>query len=441
MELLTQLTKQAEQAEVISLQNEKTTVEYEANQLKTCTVTETRGTAVRVIRKGRLGFAASSDDKALDKLAVNVLESAAYGDQAAFSFPDLQPALNVRTYDQAIADLPIARLVEIGREILDLVLPVEPNLRCNISVERSRLSASIRNQTGLDVSYQATPFSLGIELDRVEGDDVLILYDQLGTTLWEADYLDFARRLVEKLVQARTITTIQPGRMPVLFSPAGSLALVLPLTQGLNGKEVYKGTSPLRGKTGERLFDEKITLRDDGSLDGRFASSAYDDEGIPRRCNTLIEQGMLKSFIYDLKTGAQAGVASTGNASRGLFNPPEPAFTNLVIQPGETALKDILASIDEGILVENLLGLGQGNTLSGAFSNPLALAFKIEKGEIVGRVKDLSIAGNIYDLLKKVAAVSRESQWVFNAFQAPYILIPEMNVAGMSKLEESSNND
>ena len=80
--------------------------------------------------------------------------------------------------------------------------------------------------------------------------------------------------------------------------------------------------------------------------------------------------------------------------------------------------------------MENLLGLGQGNTLSGAFSNPLALAFKIEKGEITGRVKDLSIAGNVYDLLKQVAAVSRESQWVYSSFQAPYIFIPEMNVAG-----------
>jgi PmbA protein len=67
---------------------------------------------------------------------------------------------------------------------------------------------------------------------------------------------------------------------------------------------------------------------------------------------------------------------------------------------------------------------------SGAFSNPLALAFKIEKGEIVGRVKDLSIAGNVYDLLKDVGAVSREAQWVFGTFHAPYILIPEMNVAG-----------
>jgi PmbA protein len=206
--------------------------------------------------------------------------------------------------------------------------------------------------------------------------------------------------------------------------------LGLPLSQGLNGKEVYKGTSPLARKVGEKLFDEKITVVDDGTIDGKFASASYDDEGMPHQRNVLVENGVLKSFIYDLKTAAQSGVKSTGNASRGLFNPPEPSNTNFIIQPGETSLKDMLSSIDEGILVEDVLGLGQGNIISGAFSNPLALAFKIEKGEIVGRVKDMSIAGNIYDLLKNVGAVSKEAAWVYSTFYAPYILIPEMNVAG-----------
>jgi PmbA protein len=430
MDILTQLKKESEQVEVVKLQSEKTTVEYEANQLKTCSITETRGTAVRVIRKGRLGFAASSDDNAIEKLAVNALESAAYGDQAAFSFPDFQPALAVRTFDQVIADLAIARLVEMGREILNLVLRIEPEARCNVILERSLVSANIRNQTGLEISFKTSPLALGFEINRIEGDDILILYDQFGTTVWEETYLDFARRLVKKLEQARRITTIRPAKMPVLFAPTGSLALALPLSKGLNGKEVHKGTSPMKGKIGEKLFDEKVTLLDDGTVDGKFASAAYDDEGIPRRCNVLLEKGILKGYVYDLKTAAKSGVASTGNAARSLFNPPEPALTNFIIQPGETALTEILAGIKEGILVEEVLGLGQGNIISGAFSNPLALAFKIEKGEIVGRVKDLSIAGNIYDLLKNVAAISRETQWVYNTFRAPYILIPEMNVAG-----------
>ena len=432
MDILTQLKKQAEQVEILNLQNEKTTIEYEANQLKNCAVAETKGTAVRVIRNGRLGFAASSDDTAMEKLAANALESAAYGDKAPFSFPEPEPAPIVRTFDKAVAELPIARLVEIGQEMLDLILPADPSARCNIILERSLISANIRNQKGLDVAFKTSPLSLGLEIDRVEGDDVLILYDQLGTTVWEKDYLAFARRLVEKLKMARIITHIKPGKMPVLFAPSGALALGLPLSEGLNGKAVYKGTSPMAGKIGEKLFDEKITIIDDGTIDGKFASASYDDEGVPHHRNVLVEKGVLKSFFYDLKTAAQSGVKSTGNAARGLFNPPEPSLTNFVIQPGQTPLKDILAGMDEGIIVEDLLGIGQGNTISGAFSNPLALAFKVEKGEIVGRVKDLSIAGNIYDLLMNVTAVSQEAQWVYNTVHAPYILISEMNVAGKS---------
>ena len=91
-------------------------------------------------------------------------------------------------------------------------------------------------------------------------------------------------------------------------------------------------------------------------------------------------------------------------------------------------MADIIAGIDEGLLVENALGLGQGNVISGAFSNSLSLAFKIEKGEIVGRVKDVSIAGNVYDLLQDVAAVSQETEWVYRSFSLPYILLPDVNV-------------
>jgi PmbA protein len=435
MDILTVLKKQAEQVEVFNLENEKTTVEYEANQLKACTVTRTKGTAVRVIHKGRLGFSASTDQMAMDKLAAKVLESAAYGDQTSFSFADSKPATPVKTYDKIIAELPIDRLVEIGKEILDLILPVDPIVRCNLSLAQGQVMANIRNHKGLDVSFQTSPLTLSIKLDRMEDNDVLIRYAQFGTMVWEKDYLGFARRLAEQLKLASKLTTIKPGRMPVLFSPAAAQALILPLAEALNGKEVYRGTSPIKDKVEEKLFDEKITLVDDGTMDGCFGSAPYDDEGVPHRRNVLVEKGVLKSFVYGLKTAAQAGVESTGNAARSLFTQPDVSFSNVILQPGRTLLKDIIASIDEGILVESLLGLGMGNTLSGAFSNPLDLAFKIENGEVVGRVKDLSIAGNIYDLLKDVTAVSQETQWNYNFFYAPYVcapyvLIPDMNVAG-----------
>ncbi len=430
MDILKQLQSLADQVEVVSVQSEATSIVFEANQLKTSQVEQTSGMAVRVVKDGRLGFAASSDAKAADKLAAHALESAAYGDPVSITFPSAQPPPWVVTYDQKIAELPIARLVEIGRETIDLILAIEPEARVNVSLKRGVQQLAIRNQTGAEVAFARSPFSISIEIARIEGNDVLILEGVDGITAWEQDYdcMALARQLGHKLEKARTLTTLPPGKMPLIFSPSAALVLALPLMAGIDGKNVYTGISPMTGKTGQKLFDEKVTLVDDGTLDGRFGSAPYDDEGVPHRRNVLIEQGVLRGFIYDLKTAAQSGVESTGNGARGLFNPPAPAPTNLILGAGDTPLADIVAGIDRGLLVEEVLGLGQGNVISGAFSNPLALAFKIEKGQLVGRVKDVSIADNIYDLLKNVAAVSREREWVSTNFCLPYILLPNMNV-------------
>lgn len=430
MDVLAQLIPQTEQVEVVRLSNETTTVNFEANQLKTSKVEETAGIAVRVIKDGRLGFSASSDLTATDKLVRNALESAAYGDQVPLVFPGPQPGSGVRTFDATIADLPVARMVEIGQEIIAYLRDIDPDVLLNVTLRRGINQATIRNQAGTDVAFSRSPFSLQVEVNRVKGDDILIMFDMLGVTVWDTDYMLPVRRLGDKLRQAQQISTLAPGRMPVLFSPTGTLVLGLPLMEGVDGKNVYKGISPMAGKVGEKLFDEKLTLVDDGTLDGKFGSAAYDDEGVPHRRTVLIGDGVLNGFLYDLKTAAQSGVESTGNGSRGLFNQPNPAPTNLIIAPGETLLADMIAGIDEGLLVQDVLGLGQGNVLSGAFSNPIALGFKIEKGEIVGRVKDVSIAGNVYEVLQNIAAVSRENDWIYSNFNAPYILLEDMNVAG-----------
>ena len=428
MDILKQVETRVDQVEVVNVQSESTTIGFEANKLKSSQVKETKGVAVRVVKDGRLGFAASSDESAMEKLVSNVLESAAYGDKIPITFPAPQRANQVITFDSEIANLSIPRMVEIGREIIDLILQIEPDAHINIGLERGVQHLSIRNQTGARISSKRSPFSISFEISRVKGDDVLLMYDSMGTTIWEDDYLAFVRALGKKLELAQKSAAIKSGRMPVLFAPTGALVLGLPLMLGLNGKNIYTGISPMAGKLGEKLFDAKLGIMDDPIINGKFGSASYDDEGVAHRRNLLLEEGVLKSFMYDLKTAAQFGVESTGNGSRGLFSPPSPSPTNMIIQAGETPLAEIIAGIDEGLLVENALGLGQGNVISGAFSNSLSLAFKIEKGEIVGRVKDVSIAGNIYDLLQDISAVSRETEWVYYNFNLPYILLPDMNI-------------
>lgn len=428
MDLLSQLRSKAEQVEVVEVNSESTEVGFEANRLKSSQVEATTGVALRVVVDGHVGFAASSDVSALDKLVTNALESAAYGDPLDIVFPGPQDAPAVQTYDQKIVDMPIPRLVEMGNEMISYLREIEPDAQINATLERGVQHVSIRNQSGADVGIERSPLSMFLEVSRVKGDDVLLMFDIQGTTVWDNDYMGFVRRIGEKLELAKQSATIRSGRMPVLFAPDGALVLSLPLMLGINGKNVYTGISPMRDKMGTELFDRKLSLIDDATLDGKFGSAAYDDEGVAHRHNVLIQDGVLQGFLYDLKTAVQSGVESTGNASRSLFSPPSPSPTNLIVQPGETPLSDMIAGIEEGLLVDNVLGLGQGNVISGAFSNSVSLAFKIENGEVVGRVKDVSIAGNIYELLREIAVVSRETEWVYYNFRLPYILLPDMNV-------------
>ncbi|HOS80799.1 MAG TPA: TldD/PmbA family protein [Anaerolineae bacterium] len=428
MDMLQRLQAQAEQVEVFHIQSESTRVRFEANSLKASQVEEISGLAVRVVRDGRMGFTASSDVTATEKLLANALESAAYGDPTPFAFPGPQDAPDVACYDPRIAELSISRLVEIGQEIMAYLREVDPEGMVSVELQRGVERYTLRNHTGTEVAVTRTPLTIVYSVDRVKGDDVLMVYDVQGATLWNEAFMAPVQRLAEKLRLAQQVVPLRAGRMPVLFSPAGALVLGYPLMLGLSGKNVVKGVSPLAGRRGEQVFDPRLTLVDDATLPGGFGSAAYDDEGVPHQRTVLVENGVLRGFYYDLKTAARAGVPSTGNGSRGLFSQPEPAPTNLLWGAGETPLADILAGIEEGLWVENVLGLGQGNIISGAFSNPLALGFKIEKGQIVGRVKGVSIAGNVYELLRHVGAVSRETEWVYQNFNQPYVLLEEMNV-------------
>jgi PmbA protein len=207
---------------------------------------------------------------------------------------------------------------------------------------------------------------------------------------------------------------------------------------GFNGKSILLGTSPLKGKLGERVFDRRFSLVDDGTLELASRSCGYDDEGVPTSKKQLIEKGEVKQFLYDLRTAGQAGVSSTGNGLKESFfggknfrNPPGIAPTSWVVSEGEMSFEEMVSGLKEGLIVEQVIGLGQGNIMSGEFSNNVAVGYKIEGGEIKGRVKNVMIAGNVYDLLKdKLLAVGDKAQWAFGGFKAPALLIDGVSVVG-----------
>lgn len=426
--MLERLMQKAEQAEVFEVQSEATRISFEANRLKSFEIREAGGIAARVVVDGRLGLAASSDREATDKLIANVLESARHGDVVSFRFPAPQPGPTVQVYDPGLAALPAERLVEIGQEMLAIILKAEPDAHANIDLERQVRQTTVRNSAGTESTVKKSFLSTKVTVEQVRGDDVVVIGGCFDTAVMDEGYRTLARSLARRLGLARRAAALTSGRMPVLFSPSGALALALHIAVGLNGKNIYCGISPMTGRLGEHIFDERLTVVDDPTLDGRPDSSSHDDEATPRRRRVLIDQGVLRGFIYDLKTAAQAGAEPTGHGERSLFSPPSPSFSNLILRKGDTSLTGIIAGIEEGLLVEMALGVGQGNAISGDFTNTLGLAFKIKGGEIVGRVKDVSIAGNIYKDLRHIEALSQEAEWVRYGIHLPYILLPELNV-------------
>jgi len=298
-------------------------------------------------------------------------------------------------------------------------------------VERSIGSVRLANSRGVETSYDVSTVGLAAELVRVREDDVLILADYLaGADLPELPALEsMVQRILQRVAWAERTARPPTGRVPVCFTPAGSSVLLLPLQEACSGKAVLQGTSPLADRIGSPMFGAGLTVTDDPLVDGRSGSRPVDDEGVPSQRLAIVEQGVIRHLIYDLETAARANARPTGHGRRSTFAKPQPAYTNLVVAPGQHRFESLLGMIDDGLLVDGLLGVGQGNPIGGAFSQPGSVAYRVVKGEVVGRVRGATVAGNAYELLGRIGGVGREIQWI-GSTAVPAILIDGVTVLG-----------
>jgi PmbA protein len=431
-ELLSCLSEHAEHAEVFGVRGESTLVSFEANGIKSVEVEETDGLALRAVIGGRLGFTAATGRPDTQSLVDNLIASAQHGERVPIVFPGAAQAAALQTFDPTLAEVPESRLVEIGREIIAVLTDLDGDASVHADLVKGVERVTLQNTAGAEMEEDYSSFSVSVTIERVREGDILVLGEEHDSISLDDTYQEMVERLARHLRLARRSVRIRSGHMPVLFSPAGTGVLTLPVLLALDGRNVQQNASPLAGRVGELVFDEKLTLWDDPTIPTRTSSSRYDDEGVPCRRKALIERGTCGSYLLDLRTAALLGMPSTGNGAREIFTAPAPEPSCLVMKGGDTPVDDIVAKMGRGLLVEDVLGLGQGNEMSGAFSNTVGLAYLIEGGEIVGRVKDVSIAGNVYDLLRQVEAVSAETIWVDGNTRMPYILLPDMNVVAAS---------
>lgn len=428
-QILSRAKKVADQVEVFQVSSMRTPVQFEASRLKQVQTKESTSTALRLIKDGRVGFAQVNGSVNPQVLVDMAVETCQFGMPARFDFPGLRAYPQVDVFDAQVDEVTIEGMVELGEQLIDAIKQHTPDIVCEASVAKGTASARIINSRGNQYSYSKSFFGLGLEGVLIQDDDMLFVGDSQSSCHPLLDFKPLAEEVIMQLELAKKNVSISTRPMPVIFKPQGvASSLITPLVAAFNGKIVLDGVSPLKDKQGKQVFDKRFSLWDDATLPYQIASYPCDDEGVPGQRTPLVEQGVVSQFLYDLQTAALANTQSTGNGGRqgGL---PVPSPSSLVIGEGDVSFWDMVKDIKEGLIIEQLMGAEQGNILNGDFSGNVLLGFKVEKGEITGRVKDTMVFGNVYQILKQLEALGREAKWVGGLLRTPCFYCSSLSVA------------
>ena len=423
--------KSAEAAEVIMDYGESRSIDFENNKLKYVDTHSGRTAGLRVIKKGRIGFSSTSDLSKPERLVANAMASADFGQEARFEFPTQGIYDKVKLFDKRVVDFPLADGIAMGQAAIDRILTARPDTKTGAGIGRSCGARRLINSRGLDVQIKSTSFGMHVETLWVRDSGLVDVGEGEGSHRIATDLLKHADKVIRLLKLAEKEVKISTGPCPVIFTPKCVSTMLSAFLIGANGKLVQKGASPLKGRLGERLADERISLWDNPTLDFAPGSVPVDGEGLPCRPLPLIERGVLMNYYYDLQTAGMMNTRSTGNGMRGAGSQPAPGTTNILVRPGDAKLDEMIRGMKRGLLVDQVLGGGQSNLLAGYVSVNTDLGFLVENGEIVGRVKDCMLACNVFDAFKRVLAVADTPEW-HGSLCTPAIQFDAINIAGAS---------
>lgn len=429
-EVLDRAGRVSDKAELYILTQDETPVTFEANHLKMLEGKQTTGVALRIIKDGRLGLASTTNMGKLKELVDSAAETAQFGAEAKFDFPYSSHFPDVKTFDPEVERLDVSSMIDAGRRIIDAIHAYDPDILCDVGIEKSTASVRIINTNGLDAQFKQSSFGIGIHGNLIRDTDMLDVYESQEASQPNLDYMKMTSRLIEKVKLAERLAAVATCRIPVIFTPKGLASTFIgPIASALNGKVVWQGASPLGQRLGQKIADERLNLHDDGTIQLRPTSRPFDDEGVPTQRTPLIENGVLKNFYYDLQTAGLAGTKSTGNGFRGLGSLPSPSLTALLFSPGDTTYDQMVKNIKEGVIVDQVMGAWAGNILAGEFSGNIHLGWKIENGEVVGRVKNAMVAGNVIDAFQNIVAIGTEAEWIGGGLKIPAMQFENIGVA------------
>jgi len=420
--------KNSDHVEVYIEKEKSIGVDVQTNEVKFAKEDFTCGIGIRVILDSKMGFSYTTNtDKIKETIENAIFNAKSNIADTYFYFAEETRYNSVKgLYDKKIESLSIEDSIEFAKTMINMVEEekCEPT---SGGFSAGCYESLILNSKGVNCKEKSSSFS-GFIAVNAEADGVI-------STAYEGDssrsfdinpeWIAFnASDIAKKSLNRKPVETRD---MDVVLDQRAAAGLLGTFVNAVNADNVQRGKSIYANETGNEVVSSTLSIYDDGSYEGGLNSSKSDGEGTPSQKTALIENGILKSFIYDIYTSRKGKTESTGNGMRTSFaDMPAVGLSNVIIQFSD--MVDI-SYINEGMIVTDVLGAHTANPISGDFSVEVNNAFKIENSEISEPVKKAMLSGNIFNVMKTASGISGETRQI-GPFVIPKILASSLRVVG-----------
>jgi PmbA protein len=397
-----------------------------------------RGAGLRILIGTKTGASYTSDLSRegiahLVKSAIELADITTEDPHAGLPEPEELGALagDLQLYSPDVDQLETALKIETARRAEEAALSADPRI---FNSEGASFDTNVgrhifANSRGFAGEYRSTYCSLSAIPVARDGDSMERDYWYTiarGFAALEAPE-EVGRTAAERALRRLHAVKVDTQKVPVVFEPRTARTLLDNLFEAVHGMSIYRHESFLAGKLGEKVASENVTVADDGTMPGLFGTSPFDDEGVPSRRTMVIERGVLKNYLLNTYAARKLGMKTTGNAARGLTGNAGIGRGNFYMEKGVQTPERIIAGIPNGFYVTELMGFGV-NIVTGDYSRGAA-GLWIRNGELAFAVSEVTIAGNLKDMLLGIEAVGSDLEFR-GSVAAPTLKIGEMTVGG-----------
>jgi PmbA protein len=434
----------ASDAEAVVREGDEFSVTVRLGEVETLQDSGSRGLGLRVFRGQRSASTSTSDLTAegIRQLVEGALALARVTEEDPFSglpeageFGSITDDLHL--FHEDVYSLPGAERIEWARRAEAAALGADPRITNSDggSFDAATGRMALANSRGFHGGYRTS----------YAGVSVAPLAEDVNGTMQRDGWWSSARRLADlespesigqeaarrtlRRLGARRVAT---QRVPIVFAPEVARSLIGSVFEAASGDAIWRSASFLAGKLGEQIAASHLTIIDDNTMllpsgMGGFGTSPFDGEGLPSRRTVVVENGILRTYLLNTYTARKLGMKSTHNASRGLAGTPGTGCGNLYLQPGTLTPDEILAAVPAGLYVTSLMGFGV-NVVTGDYSRG-ATGLWIENGQLTHAVEEVTIAGNLAEMLQNVTAIGNDLEFR-GAVASPTLRIDGMTIAG-----------